>query len=1042
MALSDRWIPLRLQLGVDTETDEKCLVPGQPTSLENAVFTKRVTIEKRYGTRNLSKRRIGAVYSKVSGCLGLVSRDDGNDLVMLASSDEVLSYDDGADCWIPRGTWTPMQHSAKDLPHGATERWDATTASTGSVRLVAWEDARGGVYAQLFNSTTSVPYGREFRIAGSQTRSPRALNVGGQLLVFMVSGTSPNSLHVGRINAADPSAGSVTMTQLHSSLWSQAPYYDAASIGTNGNSALIVVSQSGSLYAAVISSNGAIESSASLPQGPNPTSGTYGTAITPALAVSSDGLSALVAYKTFAPLSGVEAWTISVPSLATLSSRVTADVNPLTVGYGSVNQLAAVFVTASAGIYQYQIVSEISASDAADRYLRSAAVSTSTTALFTSGNLIRHSSLSSTPFLLGGRPYVWTTHVSPLQSTDFLVRVDDGVTVARSRYAQCISDVSGVLGNVDVVGTKAYRVGTSRNILELPNTPISASAFSDRQLSLLSTEYHPSASCRPVDVDGVLYVPGGMPGMYDGVQVVEHGFTLKAEAGTSTVSSGSTGQGSDPFACAGTASFVWATVPEWYDARGNRHLGGFVSFMTGTMSGSAAALHSQNQSTLSIRTIAHTLKDGTHAQDLNWRVYRSGPNGTLLQYVGSVVNQTGSDRVTFTDTVPDTNRVLGEPIYAVNGGGGETQNAMIASPSSYAVAGDRLWAAGLEGDPYFVAASKLRFGGAIAFADGGVSVDAAGGPITALAALDEYVVAFKRARLYAFNADGPENIAGDTKPWPLGNGLVTSDVGAPAPATIAMAAGTNVQGLVFKSERGIRLIDRTLSVQDIGGPVRGYDSLSVVGGTTPESANQLRLYTSDGRTLVLDTRFDQWSTFPGQPAVAACTWRGIPTFASERGDVWVEDSGSYLDGGTPYVMAIELGWLPLSDSIQGLAKVRDVTMLGTYYSPHDLRLRMAFDYRDTWAYTRQIDTTASLNIVEYGGGASGSSGAVGYGSGSFGGRDPVYQFRFNVPQSSAQALKLRIEDVSPEGRSFDLTEMKVRVAVASAKARLPARKVR
>lgn len=419
MALTDRWLPIRLQFGVETEQDEKTLVPGQPTSLENAVFTRRVTVVKRFGNRSLSRTRlgIGGVYSEVSGCTQLASRDDGNDLVMFGDSnrviysdartDEVLSYDDNRDAWVPRGTWTPLHQQAKDLPHGAMERWDGTQATAGGVKVVAWEDARGGVYAQLFNADTMVPYGRDFRIGGSLTRSPRALSVGGQLLVFMVSGTTPNSLHVGRINAADPSAGTANLTQLHTSMWAQAPYYDVAAIGSSPNTAMFVVSQSGSLYAAVVNSNGVIESSGSSVPGPNPISGTYGTAVPPALAVSPDGQCAFVAYKAFAPLSGVQGWFISVPSLATLSDSGAVDTNPVTNGYGTVNRLGATYISSFNNTYEFQAVVEVSASDATDRYLRTANATSDVGTSYVSGNLIRHSTLSSMPFLMGGRPYAW-----------------------------------------------------------------------------------------------------------------------------------------------------------------------------------------------------------------------------------------------------------------------------------------------------------------------------------------------------------------------------------------------------------------------------------------------------------------------------------------------------------------------------------------------------------------------------------------------------------------------------------------------------------
>lgn len=1054
MALSERYVALRFQTGVDTETDEKTVAPGQPTELENASFTKRVTVIKRPGTERLLRTRIGSAYSAISGAIGMASRDDDRDIVVLATTDEILSYDETAASWVKGGDWVHVRQGLKDLPRRSTAIWDPTTASTGSVRIVAWESLQGGIFAQLFNENGK-SYGQEFRVSDVLGRCARAVTVGQQFHVYFVSGTTPNSLYVGVINPANPSSTAVSLTQLHSSLWSGGPYYDVAPIGTSANSALLAVSQSGSIYAAIIRPNGGIGTTSTTPAYPNPISGTRGTEIAPSVAVSDDGSTAVIAYRMHGPAtSGTLAWVLNVNSLSTYASSSAyesylVDSDVAVQGISEVNHLAAGFVSASLGTdRQFYVVSEVQATNA-NKYLRRSQCLVSNLTASLSGNLIRHTLLASTMFNMNDRPYVWGMHSTNLQSTDFLIRADDGLVVARSRHGLARSDVSGVMGNVDVHGTTAYRAATQRDQLPVPNSPLGSSSFSDRHIVLMSTEYAPAHSWKPVDVDGVLHMPGGWPGIYDGVQVVEHGFALDTEDATAAPGSGSNGDtNSDPWAIAsgtlnGTGSFIWAAVPEWFDANGNRYLGGFSDYIAATLSGSERALHSQNQATLTIRTIAHTMKDGVRAPNLRFAVYRSGPNGTTLQRVGTVTNSTGSDTVTFLDTTSEVNRAAGELIYAADGGGPEDQNAMLPACSTYAMTGDRLYAAGLEDDPYGIRASKLRLGGAVNFTDEGeLSVDAVGGPITALAPIDENLIVFKRSRAYRAPADGPSNASVDATPWPL-VGLITSDVGVPEYGTIVEAAGSEVQGLVFWSDgRGARLLDRGLSCIDIGGPVRGYDDLTVVGGLAPSSHEEIRLYTSEGTTLVLNTHFNQWSTFTPQPAVAAANWDRRPTFVDSDGFVWAEDTGSYLDDGQSYPMSITLGWLPLQGSLQGLSRVRQLLVLGDYYTPHTLRVEAAYDYRDSWRTVRNIDVTASLGIVTYGGGTSGSVGSTGYGTGSYGGSDPVYQFRLDLPVQRMESLRLRISDQDATGRSFDLTELKLRIATESERARLQTRKIR
>jgi hypothetical protein len=86
---------------------------------------------------------------------------------------------------------------------------------------------------------------------------------------------------------------------------------------------------------------------------------------------------------------------------------------------------------------------------------------------------------------------------------------------------------------------------------------------------------------------------------------------------------------------------------------------------------------------------------------------------------------------------------------------------------------------------------------------------------------------------------------------------------------------------------------------------------------------------------------------------------------------------------------------------------------------------------------READTSSSLRATGYGG-------PPGYGSGSYGGQDAVYQLRFDSPIQRCQSFRLRISDLhqSGSGRSFSLTEMKARVAVDKQKPNLPKRKIR
>jgi hypothetical protein len=488
----------------------------------------------------------------------------------------------------------------------------------------------------------------------------------------------------------------------------------------------------------------------------------------------------------------------------------------------------------------------------------------------------------------------------------------------------------------------------------------------------MATSFQPSASWRPVDIGGVMHMPGGLIGCYDGANTHELGFMELVDSISGSAGSASLGrdgiQTSTSVLAAqnalATASYIYAVVPESQDSYGNRYLGGYVSLLRMPLSASTTQV--QNTCSLTWPTITHTMKDGTQAPDIRYAVYRSGPGGVVMQRIDDpafpVVNSTASDYVTWVDNFSESTRAAGEVIYTVS----ENMNVLPSSGRLLTAAGDRLYLAGIEDDPDSVAVSKLRLGGAIAFQDGALlAIDVKGGPITAIGAIDDKLVIFKRARILASLADGPSNAASDSTPYPQVE-AITSDVGAKEPAVVFNISGQTEQGLAFESERSIRMLDRSMAIKNIGSLVREYDPLNIVAGLSPRYVDEARFYTSEGKTIVFNTKDDLWSTFEGQTAVAATNWNGTPTWADSDGFCYVEDRNSYRDGDAAYPLRLTLGWMSFT-GLQGMARVRSVYLLGEFKSPHTLRVEMAVDYRDSWRVVKEIATSGSMGVDLYGG---------------------------------------------------------------------------
>lgn len=976
------------------EADVAKVPVGRMRTLRNAVFAKRVAYEKRPGTEVLDTRILGTPYTGISGCQGLSERDDQRDLVMLTTDDRILSRRPTG--WSEQGPWMNMSLALDALPARPRESWDpgfATFASDGA--FSAWHDGRGGVFGQVLTSRGDA-LSRDFRIAGSSSRRPSVMAIGGSCLVLYTTGSALNSSVISTVDPGSPSVASTN--QLVGTLSGSAvgivdnevgPWtYDA--VPFDDTCVLVAANAPSSLKLGFLAATGFLCVSGTFPFRPNAlTTGSSPPYAGPACAVSQDRLTVAYCWQQN-PGDGISGTLYRAGDLSVFA-QLRLDQDSAQLLSNPIHRMTAAFVSQSNGGYGLEVLTELSGAarlvlgsttvGPTNRCVRRAfqAVDATGTLLpsqTTSGTLVRHSRLSSHPFSVpraggtGSDNLVWVTHDSPLQSTEFMVRTADGTVVGRSDSGRATTNVSGVLGQVVLSGTDSWlRPVSQRSVLQLPGS--AGSTFGGRQLALSNATIRRPNTWHPVDIDSVLYMPGGWPGKYDGSNVTELGFALVTEGlsgsfnygtndGTRNIDAATNG-------VANSSSFSYAVIPEWTDAQGNRELGSTAAQLNATLFGTTGSV------TLTWPTIVHTMRDGSNAPDIRFAVYRSGPNGSVLQRVDDpstpILNSTGSDQVSYTDGVSELVRAFGEELYLLT----ERPNLMVTSPAFMTANGDRLWAAGLEGQPLGVAISKLRLGGAVAFnGDAGTSVDAAKGPITRLHGMDSSVIAFKRTGMQQVPlALNPTNAIDDTTDFPSAAPVV-SNAGVPLQGTVIEVAGESTQGLMFWSDLlGARLIDRGLNNQNVGWPVAAFDDHTVVAGLSPRGSNAARLYTAQGETLSLDTRFNLWSTFPNQYAVSATSWNDRAVYAIADGRCFVETPDVYLDGGTPYSMVIETGWIPLADTIQGLGQVWEVFVRGNYYSPHVLRIELAYDYQDSYTQTVEFDTSASLVLNPYGTGPYG-----------------------------------------------------------------------
>lgn len=1035
--LRDTELRVRFSKGLSTLTDEKTVVPGELTDAQNSRFTKESTLSKRWGTQPLDRTRSDAGYAAVHGCRGGGSR--GDDTVLVTDDDELVSYTDRG--WSLRGHVTPMECSIRAFAKGPYEQYDQTTAlAPNGVRICAWADGGGGVRMRFFDEVSGsgdlIPVDRDQVVGGGGlSRQVRCHVVGSNFHTYFVSGST---LNVATVPCSQPTT-SPTYVQLGTGISPTAPDDGPYDVVVRGSNALVAYRTTDCrTIVSYVRQNGAVATSGTFPPLPSqftlPAFATFG----PALALTPDLGQLVIAYgNDFGGIQPqVNVTVLNAIDFSAFQSNVNVDLpGTAQVSSGTLKGLTVVVdpvqVSGNLGqVYPYTVLYEVAAQTPTDRLVRYAKSTLDTSATHTSGTFRRHATVASHAFSVDGDPYVWLNYPSDLQGTDFLYAVRDNRLCAVSRYGQCTPNVSGTLERPQVAGTTVYRAAPHRE--QVPTVSTTGSAFEERSSRIMTTAFHASGAFAPVDVEGVLYFGGGQLGMYDGSSVIEHGFHLLSEPLVLVPMSGATGlTGMQDSVISGTYSYV--AVPAWSDSRGNVYRGFAVAGATGITLDT-----NHNQVAITGSMLSHTLKDGSNAYDLNWELYRTVVNdSSAWQRVDDprspIVNSTASDHWTFLDAVTDVELESRQVLYAYPFGGGELANLNVPACSVLALSEDRLLVAGLEGDPLTVACSKLRLGGSVEFGLGAqFSVDPVGGPITALSPLDDHLIVAKAGRLYLADGFPQTNEATDTTGYPVPT-LITSQVGCPDTHTIVQVAGTQAQGIMFKSEQGIRLLDRGLQVHDIGDRVRAYDGLDTVAAVADPLTQQVRFFSVDGTTLVYDARVLQWSRNTTQPAIDAFVHRGVVAYVDSLGRVNVEIPGSYLDGYSPYSQVIELGWIELG-GLQGLHRVRALQVLGNKVSDHTFRVEMAFDFKDSYV-VRDIPTTLSMGDSGYG--------SEPYGTGPYGGGgDSLFQHGVSTPVQRVQAIRLRFSDIeiSGSGGGFELTELSLKVAVDKTWAQLPGRK--
>lgn len=638
----------------------------------------------------------------------------------------------------------------------------------------------------------------------------------------------------------------------------------------------------------------------------------------------------------------------------------------------------------------YKLFYEISAASTTNHYVKCNTIDISGS-LGTASVLKRSVGLASKAFAQNSTAYVIMIHASTLQSTYFIVKEDGEIIGKISPNEGGSVLTTGSLPHVTRISDNEFLLGSQQKgrLVEDNGT-----FFSLLGVYRTVINFNPDSKFENATLADNLHIAGGIMKMYDGQQVVEHGFHLYPEnltAGSTATTGGSLSDG----------TYEYIAVYSWNDAQGNIHRSAASIALSVTLSG---ATSTQTQE-IQVPTLRLTDKSNVIIE-----LYRSEAAGTIFYKVSSTSNPPKNDptvdSITILDTTSDADLIDNEVLYTT---GNVLENLPATACDLTESFQNRIFTWNSQEDS--IGFSKITNEGfPVEFNDTlRITIPEVGGVGTALKAMDDKLIIFKRDAIYFLSGDGPNNLGEqDTFIEPE---LISSEIGCVNERSVILTP----TGLFFKSQKGIYLLSRSLSLTYVGAPVEDYNNLKITSAVIVADKNQIRFTTSDGDCIVYNYYQKKWSTFTNHKGLSAIDIDD-DYFYLRTDNLIYKEATHYNDNGTSIKTKIETGWLNFA-GVQAFQRVYRMLLLGEFKSDHKLRIRVAYDFID--AYIQEL-TVNSSDVVD----------STTYGSYSPYGAEPTYgaanqyQIRVDFKRQKCETIKVCIEDIlETAGQSLDISSL-------------------
>lgn len=948
MALQKQPIPINFARGLDTKTDAFQVSIGNFLSLVNSVFTTTGRLTKRNGFDNRTKLPVNTQTT-------LTTLNDS----LVATGSDLFSYSENINQWINQGPVQPIQLNTKPLIRVSTSQQspDSAISPSGLICLAYVDNGLG--YYQISDSSTGQQVVERTALPATATNPRVFINGVYFIITFMETVSAAPHLRYIAIPMMNPSSPSPS-TNISSDVSSLNAGYDgyaasgflfmvwdgAASVniaflsnsltvsptvvvdtGTTADLVSVTVDSSNAyVWASYWDSTSHDGFSAAFNFGLAPV-------VTPTAIIAPAIISEITSIATLGVLSVFYEVVDNYSYLDDTSNAIRTDriakltvTPPVGVGPGVVS--STTIILRSVGL----------ASKATIQYVftlnSNPLVEVTDSVLPPLGS---YTLISSTIYMLVA--YGDNNQINPLdnsnQPTYFLID-DFGNIYMRLAYSngdgyaasQVLPSISANGTNYNVPYLVADFLATVNKGTNLPSGTPQNAIYTQYGVNLATFQINRFGQYSN-EIASTLNLTGGQLWEYDGVKPVENGFHVWPE---NIVATTSTSGGS---ITAGTYFYVFTY--EWTNNAGNleRSAPSIPREVVTTGSTSTNTIHVPTDR-LTYKIQPNPIRIVGYRWSVAQQVYYQ-----FTSITSPVINNPAVDSVTITDTSSDAS-ILGQTLLYTTGGVLEN----IAAPASIASAlfNNRLWLVDAEDQNLLWYSKQVIENVPVEMSDlltlyvaPTTGAQGSTGPITAISAMDDKLIVFKKDAIYYINGSGPDNTgANSTFSDPV---FVTSTVGCANPNSIVLMK----DGLMFQSDKGIWILGRGLDTSYIGFPVEEFNSNTVKSATAIPGTNQVRFVLDDSTTLMYDYFVSQWGEHTNVAAISATLWQGAHTYLNSYGQVYQEEATTYLDGSEPVLMSLTTSWINIA-GLQGFERFYAANLLGTYYSPFKLNMQLAYNY--------------------------------------------------------------------------------------------------